>query len=292
MTITSPRRLDLTDVELSYLQAGPPDGPLAVLLHGFPDTAASWGDTLQLLGGLGYHAVAPWLRGYAPSSLPADGAHQGGAHVRDVARLHRALGGDHRAVLIGHDIGAAIAYGAAALDPDRWSRVITVSVPPADALQQMMSTYSQLRRSWYIFLFQHPGAEALVAADDLAFLDRLWADWSPGFAHPDAIASAKAALREPAHLSAALGWYRTALHPETHRSELSTEQAALAAAPAQPWLYLHGEFDGCVGVEAAGLVNGVVVPGAGHFPHLEVPDLFHKYLRQFLAETEDRDGLR
>lgn len=280
------RTVELPDLEVAYLESGPTDGPLALVLHGFPDSPGSWTDTVDFLGGLGFHAVAPWLRGYAPTSLPADGSYQGGSYVRDVTHLHQALGGDHRAVLVGHDIGAAIAYGAAALNPSRWSRVVTISVPDTAALQQMMTTYTQLRRSWYIFFFQYPGAETLIAADDLAFLDRLWADWSPGFHHPGAAAAAKAALRDPAHLSAALGWYRAAFRPETYRAELATEQGALASVPTQPWLYLHGELDGCVGAEAAGLVNGVVVAGAGHFPHLEAPEIFRKELQQFLAEPD------
>ena len=285
VSVPAQRSVELPDLEVAYLEAGPADGPLALVLHGFPDSAASWADTLEYLGGLGFHAVAPWLRGYAPSTLPADGCYQGGAYVRDVTRLHQALGGDHRAVLIGHDIGAAIAYGAAAFDPERWSRIITVSVPDDAILQQMLTTYTQLRRSWYVFMFQHPAAEAIVGADDLAFLDRLWADWSPGFHHRAALADAKAALRDSAHLSAALGWYRAVFHPEAHRGEFAAEQAALAAVPSQPWLYLHGELDGCVGAEAAGLADGVVIPGAGHFPHLETPDLFREHIGRFTGQV-------
>lgn len=279
----------LADIDITYLESGPADGPLALVLHGFPDSADSWGDTVDFLGALGFHAVAPWLRGYAPSSLPRDGVYQGGAYVRDATRLHQALGGDHRAVLIGHDIGAAIAYGAAAFGPNHWSRVITISVPDHTALQQMMTTYTQLRRSWYILMFQQPSAEAIIAADDLGLLDHLWADWSPGFHHPAAIEAAKTALRDPAHQSAALGWYRAVFHPEAYRAELAAEQGALASVPPQPWLYLHGELDGCVGADAARLVNGVIVAGAGHFPHLEQPEILRKELQGFLADANSRD---
>ncbi|WP_280231127.1 alpha/beta fold hydrolase [Nocardia cyriacigeorgica] len=276
--------IDLLGLTTAYLEAGPADGPLALVLHGFPDSPASWTDTLDALSDLGYRAVAPWLRGYAPTQIPADGLYQGGAYVRDIDRLHRALGADQRAVLIGHDIGAAIAYGAAAFDPAKWSRVVTISVPPAAVLAQMMGSYPQLRRSWYTFLFQHPAAEAIIAADDSAFLDRLWEEWSPGFAHPAAVAAAKEALSDPAHLTAALGWYRAGFHPELHEPSLATEQHALAAAPTQPWLYLHGECDHCVGAEAAEAVaNSTVITGAGHFPHLERPEAFRRVLSEFLG---------
>ncbi|MGY0498278.1 alpha/beta fold hydrolase [Nocardia sp. FBN12] len=282
--MTTQHSIDLPDLTMSYLEAGPADGPLAMVLHGFPDSPASWSDTLDALGDLGYRAVAPWLRGYAPTQIPADGLYQGGAYVRDIDRLHRALVGDQRAVLIGHDIGAAIAYGAAAFDPAKWERVVTISVPPAAVLAQMMGSYTQLRRSWYTFLFQHPAAEAIIGVDDGAFLDRLWEEWSPGFAHPAAVAAAKEALPDPAHLTAALGWYRAGFHPELHDPGLTTEQQALTATPRQPWLYLHGEHDQCVGIEAAeATAHSAAISGAGHFPHLEQPEDFRRRVSEFLS---------
>ncbi|WJJ14458.1 alpha/beta hydrolase (plasmid) [Prescottella equi] len=277
------RSIDLPALTTTYLEAGPADGPLAMVLHGFPDSPASWSETLDTLGDQGYRAVAPWLRGYAPSEIPADGLYQGGAFVRDIDELHRALGADRPAVLIGHDIGAAIAYGVAAIDPTKWERVVTISVPPAATLAQLMGGYPQLRKSWYTFLFQHPAAEAIIAADDYAFLDRLWEEWSPGFVHTSAVAAAKKALADPARLTAALGWYRAGFHPEKHIPNLAPEQQALAAIPTQPWLYLHGELDQCVGSEAADeLEHSIIINGAGHFPHLEQPQTFRRHLSTFL----------
>src|SRR3954451_482469 len=91
---------------VGYLEDGPPDGPLALCLHGFPDSAWSWRYLLPALAGAGFHAVAPFLRGYAPTALAPDGRYQTGALVSDAIALHGALGGDERAVLIGHDWGA------------------------------------------------------------------------------------------------------------------------------------------------------------------------------------------
>lgn len=275
--------VDLSDLRVGYLEAGPADGPLAVVLHGFPDSATSWSDVLDHLGERGFHAVAPWLRGYAPTQVPEDGRFQAGAYVRDVWRLHENLSGDHTAVLIGHDIGAAIAYGAAAFEPWRWSSVVTVSVPPMATLAAMMTDYAQLRRSWYTFLFQHPSVETMVAADNYAFLDHLWAEWSPGFVHAKAVEAAKAAVGEPENLRAALGWYRSAMHPECNDPDLAAEQAATATPFPQRWLYIHGSLDQCVGVEAvASAPDGRIIEGAGHFPHLERPVEFLAVLDEFL----------
>ena len=94
-------------------------GPLALCLHGFPDTAHSWRYLLPELANAGFRAVAPFMRGYAPTSLAPNGAYQTAALATDAKALHEALGGDSRAVIIGHDWGAPATYGAAILEPSR-----------------------------------------------------------------------------------------------------------------------------------------------------------------------------
>src|SRR3954454_10859481 len=79
------------------------EGPLALCLHGFPDSAHTWDFLLPELADAGFRAVAPFLRGYAPTDVPADGLYQPGALASDYIALHAALGGDGEAVLIGHD---------------------------------------------------------------------------------------------------------------------------------------------------------------------------------------------
>src|SRR5947208_7079442 len=118
------RSVTVNGVELAYLEDGPADGPLALCLHGFPDSAHTFRFLLPTLAGAGFHTVAPFMRGYAPSAVPADGAYDPGALAADVNALHEALGGDERAVLIGHDWGAITTYAASALAPDRWRRLV------------------------------------------------------------------------------------------------------------------------------------------------------------------------
>jgi len=237
--------------------------------------------------------VAPFMRGYAPTAVPADGAYQLGALVADAVALHEVLGGDADAVLIGHDWGAETAYGAAALAPDRWRRLVTLAVPPAALDPVLFSDYEQLKRFFYLFLFRDPAgfADALVASDGMSFLDRLWRDWSPGYdAHED-LARVKESLREPANLAAAIGYYRAAgaagssggspelagSSPQTDRYA-AEEQAAGRQAPL-PTLYLHGSADGCIRVELARRAESLLAPSsrmiviedAGHFLHVEKP---------------------
>ncbi len=274
----------------AYLEAG--SGPLALCLHGFPDSAWGWRHLLPALAAAGYRAVAPFQRGYAPTAVPADGRYQTGALALDACELHEALGGDADATIIGHDWGAMATYGAAAWAPDRWRRVVTAAVPPADAVASAFLSFDQLRRSWYMFFFQHPLAEMAVQMDDLTFIDRLWADWSPGYdAHED-LGHVKDCLRDPSNLAAALGYYRATLGTGYQDPALSDIQAAGSLPTPQPTLYLHGTTDGCMGVE---LVKGVeallpgegsrveLIEGAGHFLHLERPDEVNRLIVDFLG---------
>jgi pimeloyl-ACP methyl ester carboxylesterase len=283
-------------LELGVLSAG--EGPLALCLHGFPDSAWTWRHLLPKLAAAGYRAVAPFLRGYAPSQVPADGLYQPGAIASDALALHEALGGDGDAVLIGHDWGALAAYGALGHAPDRWRRAVVASVPPPATVAQAFFSYDQLQRSWYMFFFQSPLSDMAVPMDDLAFIDRLWADWSPGFDGGDDAARAKDCLRDPANLAAALGYYRATIGAGARDPELDLIEASGGQPIAVPTLYLHGADDGCMGAEL--IDDGVlaslpaegsrveVVPGTGHFLHLEAPEVVDGLILDFVGQPGSR----
>jgi pimeloyl-ACP methyl ester carboxylesterase len=287
----SEHRVTANGIEHAYLAAGD-DGPLALCLHGFPDTAWTWRHLLPVLATAGFRAVAPWTRGYAPTDLDPQGRYQNGAGVADAVALHEALGGDGSAVLIGHDWGALVATGAAAYAPDRWSKLVTAAVPPPGALAQAFFSYEQLRRSWYMFFFQHPLSDVTVLMDDLAFIDRLWADWSPGYAAAEDLTYVKDALREPDRMSAALATYRSTIGGTGHVPEFQAYEDAVQQTPPQPHLYLHGVDDGCIGSElgrkAADFLpvegsRAVLIEGAGHFVQVEAPDVVNRHILEFLA---------
>lgn len=278
-------------MRFAVLEAGDPAAPLALCLHGFPDSARTWRHLLPALAEAGWHAVAPWMRGYAPTAVPADGRYQTGALATDASALHEVLGGDTPGVVVGHDWGAFAAYGTAVLDPQRWRRVVAMAVPPAGPLMAGFLSYEQLRRSWYMFVFQSPLAELAVAMGDLAFVDRLWAEWSPGYDAAEELPAVKEALRDPANLAAALGYYRAQLGTTPHDPALADAQAAVGGVPPQPTLYLHGADDGCIGAELAGGVAAVlaagsqveVLDGCGHFLHLERPEDVGRLVLDFVS---------
>ena len=127
---------------------------------------------------------------------------------------------------------------------------------------------------------RHRLLDMVVAANDLAYIDMLWDDWSPGFDGGDAVAATKNALRDPANLAAALGYYRATLGEGKKDPALADLQARMGSeVPPQPLLYLHGVNDGCIGREVADFAAGIapanvdvrIVEGAGHFLQLEQP---------------------
>lgn len=277
-------------LRFAYRQAGPPDGPLALLLHGFPDTPATWRHLAPRLAGVGFRVVTPWMRGYAPTTIPSGGPFDMATLAADATALHEAVGGDERAVLVGHDWGAIAAYGAAHADPDRWRRVVTLAVPPEPALDGILTAPRQLRRSWYMVAAQVPW-ERLAPDRAMARIERLWRDWSPRYRPTsEDLDPLRAAMQAPGGLAAMLGYYRA------QRSRVLQGVAGLRAAPvpSQPTLYLHGTEDGCMGAEWTGPARDVlgranavshvdVVPRVGHFLHLEDPDGVGSRIEAWLA---------
>jgi len=280
MVASRVRIVTANGLQFGVLEAG--SGPLALCLHGFPDSAYTWRYLLPALADAGFHAVAPFMRGYAPTEIPTDGCYELASLVADTSGLHDALGGDDHAVLVGHDWGAETAYGAATFAPDRWRRVVTLAVPPLALDMKMFADYDQLKRFFYLFFLKTPFAESVVAAADMAFFDRLWQDWSPGYDAREDLENAKRCLRDEGNLAAAIGYYRTevsGLGESAADGGYDAEESAPARAAPQPTLYLHGDRDGCIDLA---LVTDAerhlppasrmeVIADTGHFLHVEKP---------------------
>lgn len=165
------------------------------------------------------------------------------------------------------------AYAAASLDATRVRKLVGMAVPYGPQLQGAFVTNGdQQRRSWYMFFFQAALAEAAVALDDFAFIDRLWREWSPGYELPEAERAAlKETFRAPGVLTEPLGFYRQLFTPPPDEAARALEARASGAITV-PSLYLHGADDNCMSVELSDgmdslFTNGlerIVVPGAGH----------------------------
>jgi pimeloyl-ACP methyl ester carboxylesterase len=279
-------------VDFHFLACG--TGPLALCVHGFPDSAHTYRYLLPALADAGFRAVAPFLRGFAPTSVPNDARYDMKTIGDDFNALHGALGGDGEAVLISHDWGAVAAYAALIDQPQNWRRTVISNIPPMPVFGQVAFTYEQLKRFFYIWFFQMDCAEEVLKANDFAMLDGLWADWSPGYDASFDLAQTKACLRDPAHLDAALGYYRTVFNPRLHGTAAYGERQAQVWGQAltMPTLYFHGLRDGCVAItpELAKEIPACfgpgsrveLIPDAGHFLLVEKPDLVNPQIVEFL----------
>ena len=274
------------------------EGPLVLLLHGFPDTPHTFRDLMPRLASAGYRAVAPWMRGYGPTGVAPDGNYQVISLAQDAVGIIDALApgaGDGRARIIGHDWGAMAAFNASLLSPSGISHLAMMAIPhPLQFAMALSGSFAQARRSWYMFYFQLPLADEAVRSEDFEFLEGLWRSWSPGFEPPtDLLAKVREALKEPESLGAALGYYRALFDPahmDPKQSALADEVAAKMTAC--PTLAIFGEADGCIGPEVsegmeaffpAGMAR-YVLPGVGHFLHLEAPDEVAERLLDFLKD--------
>lgn len=284
-------RITVDGEPFSYLTCGPPDGRLVLCLHGFPDIPQTWEPVAQRLAARGFRVVAPYMRGYAPSTLqgPFDADRLGA----DALALVRALSGGERAFVVGHDWGAVATYVAAGLEPELLDRVVTLAVPhPLAFLGNMRHTPDQLRRSWYMGFFQLPVVpELALKRDGWALVERLWRRWSPGFEPP---AEHLRALEQcfEASMPAPIEYYRAMLWPPVEAAARMREGQQEGRRVNVPCLYLHGADDGCVGFElardqeryfAAGL-EAELLARCGHFLQLERPEAVAERILEWIAD--------
>ncbi len=298
-SVAAADRVTFTASGISFagLAWGPEDGPLALCLHGYPDSAWTWRHLGPALAARGWRVVAPFMRGYAPTGPAPDACYGIGALAHDALAARERLGAGRRAVVVGHDWGAASAYTAAALAPAAFERVVALAVPPTraflsvlsprEALRRPADVLGQLRCSWYMGFQQLPALPELVLE---RLIPRLWSSWSPGYDAREDIEHAQAALPDRAHRAAALSYYRALLRPRRTARAYRAEQAQRAGLPGGPWLYLYGTRDGCMrpatSARTASLLGAhgscEAIDGAGHFLHLERPEPVNVRIVEFL----------
>lgn len=264
-------------LSFAYLSEG--SGPLVLLLHGFPDTAHSWDQVMPAVAAAGFRVVAPFMRGYHPTAIPADGDYRTDTLGRDVLALIEALG-EESAIVVGHDWGASAAYAAAALGPERVKLLVAMGIPHPRSVKPSPKIAWTVR---HFLTLRGKGAAAKIRANDYALVDKLWHRWSPAWKNIPAseTAQVKQAFAQAGCAEAACAYYST------------------IALKLPPWQYLPikvptvafaGEHDNIAPrlYEKArhcftSSYEVVIVPG-GHFMHREHPEPFISGLVQTLAD--------
>lgn len=257
-------------LQFDVTDEGPIDGPVTVLLHGFPAGRRSWDGVAPLLHAAGVRTLAPDQRGYSPGARPTGrAAYRPRELVRDVVALLDESGAE-RVSVVGHDWGGILAWWLGTVVPQRLDRVTVVSTPHPQALTASLLSSDQAVRSSYVALFQLPAVPERLILPRIADLLR-----SSGL--PDAVADDYASrMAEPGALTAALNWYRGLLLPGGGRQNGDGRVHV-------PTRYVWGRKDFALGRRAAELSAGYVdAPydfvefGGGHWIPEKAPD--------FLAE--------
>jgi pimeloyl-ACP methyl ester carboxylesterase len=277
---------EVNGVRLHYAAAG--DGPLLLLLHGFPEFWYAWRAQIEALAPR-FRVVAPDLRGYNRSAKPpavADYAIP--ALVADLAGLIEHLG-YARAVVVGHDWGGVLAWSLAQAAPERVARLVIINAPhPAIFTREIRGNPDQARASSYIPGFHHPGVDVALAAADFAVLDRvlLAPGRAAGFFDAADCAAYKEAWGMPGALTAMMNYYRANTDP----ADGALHSPFLERSIAPPTLVIWGEQDTAL---LPGNLDGldayvpdlriVRIPHATHWVIHEEPAMINMLIDAFAA---------
>ena len=273
---------EVGDVRLHYVEAG--DGPLIVLLHGFPEFWFGWRLQITPLAAAGFRVVAPDLRGYNLSSKPAGlAAYTADQLAADVRGLIRELGAES-ALLVGHDWGGTVAWATAMNHPEVVDRLAILNAAHPRRLNQGLRNPRQLLRSWYFFYFQPPGLpERRVRRRHWRFFRHFLRDAHPAYT-PEEIDRYVEAWSQPGAATAMINYYRAAVRPpKGAKAELRPISA--------PTLVIWGQRDRYLGPKLAepdrddvpGLDRVERLPDASHWVHHDEPERVTQLLIDFFA---------
>jgi pimeloyl-ACP methyl ester carboxylesterase len=271
---------DVGTVTLHYVEAG--EGPLVVLLHGFPSFWYSWNEQIAPLVNAGYHVVAPDLRGYNLSSKPGDFTdYTADKPAADIRGLIRALGSES-ATVVGHDWGGSVAWTLAMNSPEVVDRLVILNAAHPRKLNEGLKNPRQLLRSWYFFYFQLKGSpERRAARDDWQFFKGFLRDAHPAYTKEE-LARYTAAWSQRGAAKGMIDYYRAAVR-------LGSKQKVQTISA--PTLVIWGQEDRYLGADLAephkedvpNLVGVERLPNASHWVHHDEAGQVNQLLIDFLA---------
>jgi epoxide hydrolase 4 len=272
-------------IRLHYVEAG--EGPLVVLLHGFPEFWYSWRHQIPALAQAGFHVLAPDMRGYDLSDKPQSWrAYDAGLLAQDIAGLIRSFG-EQSAFLVGHDWGAAVAYTLAMRHPEVVRRLAILNVPHPAHMLAGFRTLRQLRKSWYMFFFQIPRLpERLIARDHFSFAKRSLRTDSKGVFSDEDLERYVEAWSQPGALTGMVNYYRAALRrrPDTALAQMKPIEASTLVIWGMRDRYLGSEL-AAPGSEWVPNVRVEHIPEASHTVQNDAHERVNELLIEFLHEA-------
>jgi epoxide hydrolase 4 len=276
-------RIVTNGIELDALAAGPADGPLVILLHGFPEFSHGWRQQIPALAAAGLRVVAPDQRGYNRSAKPAGIAvYALDSLADDVLGIADALG-RQRFALVGHDWGGVVAWHLAARNPERISRAAILNAPhPATLARYARRHPSQAFKSWYVLLFQLPllPERALSARGSWVLRQVLRRTSRPGTFTAEDFRLYREAWGQPGGLTAMLNWYRALrLHRPPAASARIRVPVRVIWADRDAFLDQGLAEAGAALCDSAELIH---IPEASHWLQHEEPDEVNRLLTEFL----------
>ena len=283
------RHIDAGVLDVAYFEAGPADGPVVMLLHGFPYDIHSYVDVAPQLAAKGCRVVVPYLRGYGPTRFRDSATPRSGEQAAMGADLMALMDALHieRAVFAGYDWGGRAACVGAALWPERCIGLVSVNGYLIQDIAKAMVPAKPEREVplWYQYYFQLERGRAGLAADRRGIARILWQQWSPNWYFDDAVLERTALAHDnPDYVDVVIHSYRHRFGLADGDPRYADIQRRLAALPviAVPAITLDGDADGVVpatdGAAQAGKFTGRrthrVIPGAGHNLPQEEPEAF------------------
>lgn len=279
-------RISTPTLAIAYADAGPPNGPPVILVHGWPDAARAWSPVATRLNASGFRTIVPELRGSGGTNFLRDDTIRDGSGValaQDLIDLADALGID-RFDLVGHDWGARAAYTVAALFPNRLKRIAALALAFQPHGQFALPGFSQARKFWYQWFMSLDGGPDAVRADPKGFARLQWETWSPpGWFDDEEFARSAASFDNPDWLPITLNGYRRRWRQDEASDPAYAQlrqQLSTIGRIGVPTLMLQGGADLCdepaqsEGMEEC-FTSGyrrIVIEGVGHFPLREAPD--------------------
>ncbi len=275
---------EIGDQRLHYVEAG--DGPLMVLLHGFPEFWYGWRQQIEPLAAAGFRVVAPDMRGYNLSSRPSSVAAYDTDRLADDIRGLIQERGAQSALLVGHDWGGTVAWTVAMNHPEVVDRLAILNAAHPRRLSQGLHSPRQLRKSWYFFYFQLPGLpERHVRSNRWRFFRNFLHDARPGAYTPQDIDRYIEAWSQAGAATGMINYYRASVRQSPKRA------AARLRSIQAPTLVIWGQRDRYLGPELAepdrddvpNLDRVERLPDASHWVHQDEPERVTQLLIDFFA---------